>query len=357
MSKTSQQPQQSPPAAGPAPGPNGDGRRRRRPMPLWGGLLIVFLVTVILAQANLVLTRYQLDVATTLLAFVSLAQAWNILAGFSGQFSLGASAFVGTGAYATGLVQIHLGLSYPVALVVAALGGGALAGLLAWPLLRLRGDYFTIGTLAAALALQAWMFNWTFAGGSTGISLPIEAVPGPVSVFRVACTVAGVVMGAAYFVARSRFGLRLRAVRDHEGAATGLGISAFRHRLAALVVSGLLMGLVGGLVALQQVSFEPSGMLGIEWTINALLMTIVGGLGTLTGPVVGAVVVYYLLTKQLASYQSLSIVIEGVLLIVIVRFAPRGLWPLLVAGVRRLPGVRRPRALHRQVPADGTGKN
>lgn len=342
MSQTSQQ---SSPAAGSAPAPSGHGRTKRRPMPLWGGLLILVVVTVILAQANLILTRYQLDVATTLLAFVALAQAWNILAGFSGQFSLGASAFVGTGAYATGLVQIHLGLSYPVALVVAALGGGVLAGLLAWPLLRLRGDYFTIGTLAAALALQAWMFNWTFAGGSTGINLPIDAVPGPVPVFRVACTVAGVVMGTAYFVARSRFGLRLRAVRDHESAATGLGISAFRHRLAALVVSGVLMGLVGGVVALQQVSFEPAGMLGIEWTINALLMTIVGGLGTLTGPVVGAVVVYYLLTKQLASYQSLSIVIEGVLLIVIVRFAPRGLWPLLVSGVRRLPGVRPPGAV------------
>jgi len=338
MTQTSQP---SPAALDPAPAPTASPRVRRRPMPLWGGLLVVLLGTLLLAQANVMLTRYQLDVATTLLAFAALAQAWNILAGFSGQFSLGASAFVGTGAYATGLVQIHLGLPYPLAILVAAAAGGVLAGVLAWPLLRLRGDYFTIGTLAAALALQAWMFNWSFAGGSTGISLPIDAVPGPVWVFRIACTVAGVVMATAYFVARSRFGLRLRAVRDHEGAAAGLGISAFRHRLAALVISGVLMGLVGAVVALQQVSFEPSGMLGIEWTINALLMTIVGGLGTLTGPVVGALVVYYVLTKQLASYQSLSIVIEGVLLIVIVRFAPRGLWPLLTTGMRRLPWFRR----------------
>jgi len=338
MSSTTQR---SPAGTDPLPAPSEGRRARRRPMPLWGGLLVVLVVTVLLAQANVVVTRYQLDIATTLLAFVALAQAWNILAGFSGQFSLGASAFVGTGAYATGLVQIHLGLSYPLAMVVAALAGGLLAGALAWPLLRLRGDYFTIGTLAAALALQAWMFNWFFAGGSTGINLPIDAIPGPVPVFRVACTVAGVVMGVAYYVARSRFGLRLRAVRDHEGAAAGLGISAFRHRLAALVISGVLMGLVGGVVAMQQVSFEPGGMLGIQWTINALLMTIVGGLGTLTGPVVGAVVVYYLLNKQLAAYQSVSIVIEGVLLIVIVRFAPRGLWPLLVSGVHRLPWIRR----------------
>ena len=312
----------------------------RRILPMWAGLLVLAALTALTTQANVVLSRYQLDIATTLLAFIALAQAWNILAGYSGQFSLGASAFVGSGAYASGLVQIHLGVGYVVALAVAAVAGGALAAVLAWPLLRLRGDYFTIGTLAAALAIQAWAFNWPFAGGSTGLSLPIDLVPEPVVVFRLACVVAGVVMGAAYFVARSHFGLRLRAVRDHESAATGLGVSAFRHRLAALMISGVLTGLVGGLVAMQQVSFEPSGMLGISWTINALLMTIVGGLGTLMGPVVGAVVVYYLLTTLLAGYESLSIVIEGVLLVVIVRFAPRGLWPLLLRGVQRLASAR-----------------
>ena len=258
---------------------------------MWVGLLGFIVATVIAAQANLVLTRYQIDVATTLLAYVALAQAWNILAGFSGQFSLGVSAFVGTGAYAAGLVQIHLGVDFLVAMVAAALFGGLLAALLAWPLLRLRGDYFSIGTLAAALALQAWMFNWTFAGGSTGIGLPFETVPGPVSVFRIACVVAGIAMATAFFVSRSNFGLRLKAVRDNEGAATSLGVSAFNHRLSALLINGVLSGLVGGLIAMQQVSFEPVGMLGIGWTINALLMTIVGGIGTLIGPPLGAVVV------------------------------------------------------------------
>ena len=331
------------PPAPPQSVPNArhNGRSRRRgPLPMWVGLLGFLVATVIAAQANLVLTRYQIDVATTLLAYVALAQAWNILAGFSGQFSLGVSAFVGTGAYAAGLVQIHLGVDFLVAMVAAALFGGLLAALLAWPLLRLRGDYFSIGTLAAALALQAWMFNWTFAGGSTGIGLPFETVPGPVSVFRIACVVAGIAMATAFFVSRSNFGLRLKAVRDNEGAATSLGVSAFNHRLSALLINGVLSGLVGGLIAMQQVSFEPVGMLGIGWTINALLMTIVGGIGTLIGPPLGAVVVYYLLTKQLASYQSVSIVIEGVLLVVIVRFAPRGLWPLLLAGVKRLPFLR-----------------
>ncbi len=114
------------------------------------------------------------------------------------------------------------------------------------------------------------------------------------------------------------------------------GVSACRHRLAPLVISGALSGLAGGLVAMQQISFEPTGMLGVGWTINALLMTTVGGIGTILGPVVGAVAVFCLLTKQLESYQTLSVLIEGILLVVIVRFAPRGLWPLLLAGMTRL---------------------
>jgi len=293
-------------------------------------------LAVIASQCTALFTAYQLDILTTLLAFIALAQAWNILAGYGGQVSLGASAFVGTGAYTAGLLELHAGLSYSVAIVGALVGGAALAGVLAVPLLRLRGDYFSIGTLAAALALQAWALNWSFAGGSTGLNLPDAGIPGPVEIFQLACVIAAVAMISAYLVAYSSFGIRLKAVRDNESAAVGLGVAVFRHRLAALLISGALSGLTGGLLAMQQISFEPTGMLGIGWTINALLMTIVGGIGTILGPVVGAIAVYYLLTKQLESYQTLSVVIEGLLLIVIVRFAPRGLWPLLIAGITRL---------------------
>ncbi len=314
---------------------NRDGRWR-----LWPGVAVFALLTLLLSQSTANFTAYQLDVLTTLLAYIALAQSWNILAGYGGQVSLGVSAFVGTGAYTAGLLEIHAGVGYSVAVAAAVVGGVVLAAVLAVPLLRLRGDYFSIGTLAAALALQAWALNWSFAGGSTGVNLPDAGVPGPVEIFQLACVVAGIAMAAAYLVAYSSFGVRLRAVRDNEPAAIGLGVSAFRHRLGALLISGALSGLTGGLLAMQQISFEPIGMLGLTWTINALLMTIVGGIGTVLGPVFGAVVVYYLLTKQLESYQTTSVIIEGLLLVVIVRFAPRGLWPLLLGGVRRLARSR-----------------
>ncbi|WP_460835101.1 branched-chain amino acid ABC transporter permease [Nocardioides hungaricus] len=289
----------------------------------------VVLGATVLSQSTALFTLGQLDTFTTLFAFVALAQAWNIQAGFTGQVSLGASAFVGIGAYTAGLVLLHTDVGYVTALVLAMLVGVVLAAVLAPPLLRLRGDYFAVGTLAAALAIQAWIINWDFAGGSTGISLPLDQIPSPVAVYQISCLVGGLALATACAVSRSSFGNRLRAVRDSESAAIGLGVSAFRHRLAALLISGALTGLTGGLVALQQVSFEPMGMLGINWTVNALLMTVVGGMGTVLGPVVGAVVVYYFLTRQLESYQTLSVVVEGLLLVAIVRFAPQGIWPLI----------------------------
>ncbi|MFC5034658.1 branched-chain amino acid ABC transporter permease [Streptomyces sp. So13.3] len=305
-----------------------DGRWR-----VWPGALALALLALAATQLTGQLSRYQLDIVTTLLEYVALAQAWNILAGYSGQVSLGVSAFVGTGAYAATLLEIHAGIGFVIGLLAALAAGGALALLLALPLLRLRGDYFSIGTLVAALALQAWALNWDFAGGSTGLTLPLDALPDPVQLFQLACLVAGLSMTVAFTVAYSRFGLRLKAVRDNEAAATGLGVSATRHRLAALVISGALSGLAGGLIAMQQVSFEPTGLLGMNWTINALVMTTVGGIGTVIGPLIGAIAVYYLLTKQLESYQTISVIMEGALLLVIVRFAPRGLWPLLLGAV------------------------
>ena len=303
---------------------------------LWPGVAVFAILALVGSQSTSQFTAYQLDVATTLLGFIALAQAWNILAGYGGQVSLGVSAFVGTGAYTAGLLELHGGLSYGLAIIGSLIGGAALAAVLAVPLLRLRGDYFSIGTLAAALALQAWATNWSYAGGSTGINLPATGVPGAVEVFQLGCTIAALAMITTYLIARSSFGMRLKAVRDNEPAAVGLGVSVFRHRLGALVISGALSGLAGGLIALQQISFEPTGMLGLSWTINALLMTIVGGIGTILGPAIGAVVVYYLLTNQLESYQTASVIIEGSLLIIIVRFAPRGLWPLLITGLTAL---------------------
>lgn len=317
-----------------------------RILPLRYAVALLIVVTAMVLAVASGIDPYQRDILTTLLLYVALAQSWNILAGFGGQVSLGISGFVGTGAYASGLVLLHTGVGYVTAVIVSALVGAALAGVLAFPLLRLRGDYFAIGSLAAALALQAAVLNWSFAGGSTGLNLPITGTPTPAVLFVLAILVAALAVLAALAVQRSSFGLRLMAVRDNEPAAVGLGVSAFGHKAAALVLSGTLSGVVGALVALQQAAFEPGGAFSISWTLNALLMTVVGGIATVLGPVVGAAVIYYGVTKQLADYQTAALVIEGLLLIAVVRLAPQGLWPLVCTVLRRLAAPRRSAHVH-----------
>lgn len=286
------------------------------------------------------LSQYHLDLAVTILTYLVIAQAWNILGGYAGQISLGAAAFTGVGGYAGALLMIHTTASWPAGVAAGGLAGAALALVISVPLLRLRGDYFAVGSLAAAVALEAWMENWQWAGGTIGLTLPFNKVPSLTVLFHVALLVAALASLAVLYVKNSTFGLRLTAIRDNEEAAEGLGVSAYRHRLAALVLSSGLTGLAGAVVAIQATAIEPSGMFSLAWSLNALLMCIVGGAGTFTGPIVGVLVIYYGLTKQFQGAQTLAIAIEGALLIIIVRFAPSGIWPTLL----RLAARLRPRA-------------
>ncbi|GFJ87299.1 branched-chain amino acid transporter membrane protein [Phytohabitans rumicis] len=281
------------------------------------------------------------DLGTTLLAYLAVAQAWNILSGFAGQVSLGAAAFVAAGGYGAGLTLAHSSVGWPVAVVIAGAAAGAIGALLAVPLLRLRGDYFAIGTLAAAIAVQALLTNWDWAGGAAGVTLPIDRIPTGTALFQLAIVVAGAAMALATYVRYSAFGLRLAALRDNEPAAAGLGVAVYQHRFAALVASSVLTGMAGAVVAYQYVAVSPSSVASVNWSLNAVLMTLVGGAGSIVGPVFGVTVVYYGLTRMLEGFQVLSLLVEGALLVLIVKFAPTGVWALIVRAARAVRPSRR----------------
>ncbi len=290
------------------------------------------------------------DLVTTLLVYLTVAQAWNILAGFAGQVSLGAAAFVGIGGYTAGLALVHTSVSWPLGVVLAATGSCLVAALLAVPLLRLRGDYFAIGTLAASIAVQALLTNWDWAGGAAGMTLPIDRIPAGTALFELAAVVAAASTALAVYIRYSAFGLRLAAVRDNEPAAAGLGVAVYGHRFAALVASGALTGMAGAVAAYQYVAVSPSGMASVNWSLNAVLMALVGGPGSVLGPVVGVLIVYYGLTRQLEDFQVASLVIEGVLLVLIVKFAPSGVWSLLTQAGRAVWTALRSRGRPRATP-------
>lgn len=285
-------------------------------------------VVALLAGALLVhpaLSRQGENVATSLLLYVAGATAWNLIGGMGGQFSLAQSTFVGVGGYTTVMVMLTRGWSTIPALLAAGVAGATLAAVMGAVLFRLRGAYFTIGSLAFALAALSWMTVWSFTGATQGLSAPLALVPTPSATFTLAVLLAVAAIGAGVAIAHSRYGLRLMAVRDDEDVADSLGVAPFLTKLGALVVSGVLTSLVGAAFAMTTISIEPFSAFGVGWTISFVVMAIVGGLGTVWGPAIGAVVVYYGLTVQLQQFPTVSAIVSGLLIVVLITFLPDGL--------------------------------
>jgi branched-chain amino acid transport system permease protein len=272
-----------------------------------------------------------------LVLYAGLAQSWNLASGFGGQASLGHAAFLGAGAYAASIAMLHGGLPVSAALVAAALAGALFAAVAAVALLRLRGVYFAVGSLALATAVLGLATIWNYTGASQGMSLPLSAVPGPDAVYYLAAALALAATAVAWLITRTRAGVRMMAVRDDEDAAAGLGVNTRDVRILAMTVSGAFTGLFGAVIALNQVVVTPDNVFGMNWTVSMLVMTIVGGIGTVVGPLAGAFVVYYLIQQQLLNYPTLSAVLSGVLLIAVVKFTRDGIWGALCDGARRIP--------------------
>ena len=216
----------------------------------WIAATVVAIAILLVAP----LGRYNQSLMTSLLLYVGLAQAWNIIGGFGGQFSLANSDFIGTGAYGVTMLLIKTGLPMGASILLSGVFSAALATVMAVALLRLRGVYFAIGSLAVALAVGSWMTIWNYTGASRGISVPLDKLPTPGGLYQLALLLAVMTVVVAWLIEHSKFGLRLMAVRDDQDAAAGLGVNCTAVKLAAFVLSAFLTGLVGAVFALQQVS-------------------------------------------------------------------------------------------------------
>lgn len=279
---------------------------------------------------------FVLNMVIMILYTALIAQAWNILGGFGGQFSFGHAVFFGTGAYAMAVLQVRLGLNAWLALPVAlALGAAVGAGIGALTFrYGLRGSYFALVTLAFAEVFRILANTFQFTGAGVGIQIPLRESAGelqfagkPGFLFAIlALTVASLVI--AWWLKHSRYGAWLQAVRDNEDSAAALGVNVFRVKLAAIALSGALMS-AGGAFYLQYFRYvDPHIAYGPAISAEALLAAIVGGMGTIFGPLLGAVVLHGLgeATRSLmANAPGINLVIYGVLLVLIVMFLPRGI--------------------------------
>ncbi len=297
-----------------------------------------------------------------ILTMLTLAQLWNLLAGYGGLVSVGQQAFVGIGAYAM-FAAVILGGIDPIPAILA---GGVAAALLAVPVayfaFRLQGAYFAIGTWVLAEVTRLLVAQWKTLGGGTGTSLPreatsdmwfVKAIGGLIGVrdaaardilaYWLALTLAVLTIGGIYALLRSRHGLALAAVRDNIEAARSVGVDAGRTRWLVFMIAAFGTGLTGALIYVQTARISPDAAFNVtQWTAYVIFIVVIGGIGTIEGPIVG-VLVFYGLQTAFADFGAWYLMALGLIGIVVMLFAPRGLWGLLSerTGLQLFPVRRR----------------
>ena len=268
-----------------------------------------------------------------LLVLIAMAASWNLVGGYGGLFSVGHAMFVGTGSYACAMVIARTDLPMAAALAMAFVVPALVSGAVGLPLMRLRAAYFSVASLGIALAAQAWMLNWDWTGASTGLNMPLSSYVPPERQYLYAVGLLVVVLGVVTVVVRSGLGLRLMALRDDEEAAADIGIRRLPVAMTTWMLSGGLTGLAGALIALQKSSLEPVSAFSITFTLDMIVAAVIGGLSTIAGPIVGAVLVY-VIRQVLQDYASWSTLINGLLIVAVIRFAPGGIVELFGRALR-----------------------
>jgi len=308
---------------------------------------------IVLALIPLVMrSEFWLGFWFVALLYALLGQSWNVLAGYGGQYSFGHAAFFGTGAYATAVLQVRLGFDpWSSALSGVAIGAavGAAIGALSFRY-GLRGSYFALVTLAFAEVLRVLANSVAFTGGGVGILIPLKLGAANFQFadrrgfYYVALACVALSLAVAYFIEQSRFGARLIALRENEAAAQALGIDVNRIKLGAIALSAALAALAGVLYAQYFLYLDPGVAYGPAVSIEALLAPIVGGLGTMLGPLVGAVALRAIgeaATWLTGGAPGLSLALFGALLILVLWGLTDGLIGLGARVARLLAPERR----------------
>jgi len=302
---------------------------------------------ILLALPLAVQSPFVYHLAIQVCVFAGLAAAWNIVGGFAGQLSLGHAVFYGIGSYTAGLLVAKFGISPWIGMFVGAALSMVAATIIAYPTLRLRGPFFSLATIAfleVARLLVIYMGSWT--GGSAGLNVPLQ-IGLPWMIFReksaylfVAFGFLVVTLWVSWLVRHSRFGFYLIAVREREDAARAVGVNAVRVKIAAAVISAALTSFIGSFHAMYLTFVEPSAAFSLEMSIQIAMFALIGGLGTVAGPVIGTVMVLpvaELARGWLSAFgNGTHGFVYGMLLVVTVLFIPRGLVGHLGKSAQRL---------------------
>jgi branched-chain amino acid transport system permease protein len=296
----------------------------------WTGLGAL-VVVVVLALFPYIVYAGTTTIMVQAFIILTLASMWNLLAGYAGLVSVGQQAFLGLGAYFVLVLAMH-GLSPFLALPMAAIGSGVAAVPLWWLVSRLRSGYFAIATWVLATTVMLVIEKFPSLGSGTGSPLPGLAAISPTlleaDTYWIGLAVSVLALAAMYLLLRGRLGLVLTAIRDDEVAARSSGSRVGVARMLVFVVAGIGCGAAGGVYIISQLGVQPSAAFSVQWTAEMAFAVIIGGLGTIEGPILGTIV-YMVLQQTLASYNAWYLIILGLVAMGIAIFARRGLWGLV----------------------------
>ena len=320
------------------------------------GLLVLAIALPLFAGRSLIQDLF------FIFTMLILAQFWNLLAGYGGLVSVGQQAFVGLGAYILFAATSLWGINPVPAVLIGGFAALALAVPTAFFVFRLNGAYFAIGTWVIAEVVRLSVAMWKSVGGGTGTSLPRDAREATwgaawiaetlgmrdseardVLSYWMALALLVLTIGGIYWLLRSRRGLALAAVRDNVAAAQSVGVDAVRMKWVVFLVSAFGTGLCGAVIYLQKARISPDAAFNVvDWTAYVIFIVVIGGIGTIEGPILG-VIVFFALQTVLADYGTWYLILLGVIAIVVMLFAPRGLWGLISekTGLQLFPTRRR----------------
>ena len=315
------------------------------------GVVLIAIAFAVFAFAPYWGDRATLRLLAELFTYVALASLWNLLAGYAGLVSVGQQAYVGLGGYLlfalAMLAGVHPIVAIPIAGVVSAVVSVPVAALM----FRLRGAYFAIGTWVMAEVFRLIASQVAVLGGGSGISLPaaiiIAMAPSrqwrEFEIYWLALALTVVVLAAIVILLRSRHGLALTAIRDNELAAQSNGIDVTRVKFIVYVLTAFGTAMIGALIFLMKLRISPDTAFSVnDWTAFVIFITVIGGIGRIEGPIIGTVI-FFVMRQALADLGSIYLLIMGAVAIVVMLWAPKGLWGLVAErfGWQVLPLQRR----------------
>jgi branched-chain amino acid transport system permease protein len=298
-----------------------------------------FLLPWLLLAALLLLPAGKPSANTLKLLFITAvwtttSVAWNLLGGMAGQVSFGFAVFYGLGAYTTGLLM-HAGLNPYLSFVAGGVVAAAASVLIGLPTFRLRGPYFVIATIGVTEAVRVVMNNIDITGGSSGYRILEDKQFNPLEHYYTAIAAVALAVAISIVIARSRFGLALRAIKQDEDAAADLGVNPYFTKLKVHAIAAGLVGIAGGIYARRAAFFYPGDVFAFQTSISILLMPVIGGIGTVWGAVLGGSVFGIVEEELVVNFPNFHLLLYGSLLILIILFEPDGLMGLLRRVFRR----------------------